>query len=872
MVKQKDKRYIEETFPIKEVSENSVRERNKKRGHIKMLHNWWARRPLVTSRATVYAALTSAPTDESTEEWNKKRDFIINLSNWDNSLDHSLIQRAREDILEANQNKPPKVLDPFGGGGAIPLEALRLGCTTYSSDLNPVAVLIQKCTLEYPQIYARHTGETDADVFKLRLREDVEKMGRWVLEEARKDLEIFYPLEADGSLPTGYIWARTIPCQNPTCGVEIPLMRSFWLVNKPKTKARTKVALYPYVENGRVEFKIVGDGYAPMPEDFSSRKYTIKAAVAECLACRGTVPAEKTRQLFQEGQAGERLIAVVTHKPGVKGKRYRVATDDDRIHFALAEKALAAKREKLILQWGMDPVPDEPLPPKNSHRAVGSQLPLYNFENWGDLFNARQNLAMITLIEKVRLAYHKMVTDDGTYAKAVVSYLALILSRHSGYNAKLCWWEAEGERCFNVFGRQTLAMVYDYSEQNPYGILTGHWLSQVENACEVITNLSSTLFQQSVHVSESSATNLEYRSEFFDAVFTDPPYYDNVPYSYLSDFFYVWLKRALGEVYLELFSTPLTPKRNEVVKYSNVPAEFTDGDDYFETLLKKSFQEICRVLKPNGIAIVVYAHTSTEGWETLINSLLDSGLVMTGAWSLHTEQTSRLSANDTAALASSIYIVARKMDREETGFYNDVKAEMVMQLNEKLDPLWEEGLCGADFGIAAIGVALPIFGRYEEVMVRESGEIIRAKRFLKDVRELACNYAVEQINHNGFANELNPLTRFYLFWRRDYGTARIPFDDALKLAQFCGLDLDQELVRKKNFIVKEKKFVRVLGPQDRDMIELNGASEMIDVLHCVLLLWAKGQRDEMHRVLAESKFAESEAFARVAQTISVTLQ
>ena len=282
------KRFIEESFPVKEVSAESAHEKNIRRGHISTLHIWWARRPLASSRATAYASLTPPPKD--TEEWNQKRNFISELSKWDNSLNSHLIDRARKEILEANGDVPPKVLDPFGGGGAIPLEALRLGCETYSNDLNPVAVLIQKCTLEYPQKYGR-PRETEAEdmlsgvVLRNPLLEDVKKWGGWVLAEAKEELEKCYPQEEDGSISIGYIWARTIPCQNPSCGAEIPLMRQFWLANKPKKK----VALYPYVENGDLIFKIVGDGYEPMPNGFDPSKGTVSRAVAVCPVCGGVV-------------------------------------------------------------------------------------------------------------------------------------------------------------------------------------------------------------------------------------------------------------------------------------------------------------------------------------------------------------------------------------------------------------------------------------------------------------------------------------------------------------------------------------------------------------------------------------------------------
>ena len=860
-----DKRLIEETFPVKEVSAESTHEKNIRRGHISTLHIWWARRPLAASRATAYAALI--PPSQDTDEWSRKREFIINLSKWENSLNPHLIKKAQREILEANGGIPPKVLDPFGGGGAIPLEALRLGCETYSNDLNPVSVLIQKCTWEYPQKYSGSLSGTTGTT----LSEDVKKWGNWVLVEAKKELGKFYREEKDGSIPVGYIWARTIPCQNPSCGAEIPLMKQFWLA----TKTRKKVALYPYPQNKNVKFKIVGDGYECIPNDFDPKIGTISRAVAVCPVCGGSIEAKTTRKLFQQGKAGQRMVAVVMHKPGTRAKHYRVATDADIAAFVSAEIHLEEKRKELTLKWGMDAVPDEPTPEGKGRGAERAfSIRNYGMDTWADIFNARQKIAMITFVEKVKASYQRMVEEgvDVEYARALVSYLALILSRHSSYNANLCWWYTSAENIFNVFGRQTLPMVFDYAEQNPYSILTGNWLSQVEITSEILSHLSSTLFPQSptiTTINQSSATALPYANEFFDAVFTDPPYYDNVPYSYLSDFFYVWLKRTLGDVYPELFSTPLTPKRSEIVAYSHGPGGFEAGKQFFEESLKLSFQEIHRVLKPNGIAIVVYAHKSTEGWETLINSLLDSGLIITGAWPLHTELQTRLRANESAALASSIYIVARKMERQPTGFYNEVKEEMTTHLNAKLHRLWEEGLSGADFFIAAIGSAIEVFGKYEKVIDFE-GEVIRADRLLDDVREIATDYAVRQILHNGFAGEISDLTRFYVLWRWEYGEARVPFDEARKLAQSCGVDLAQEWGGS-SFIQKEKQFIRVLGPQTRTLDDLSNTKELIDTLHKVLLLWENGQRDEMLRVLRNSSYGDSEAFYRVTQAISETL-
>lgn len=376
-----DKRFIEVSFPVKEVSEESAREKSIRHGHISTLHIWWARRPLASSRATSYAALIPAPDPADAEEWERKRQFIIELSKWENSLNPAIIDKARQDILAANGGKPVRVLDPFAGGGAIPLEALRLGCETYAGDYNPVAVLIEKCTLEYPQKYGHVSKDSEkwhddrTNNSENPLLDDVKNWGNWVLEEAKKEIGRFYPEEENGSIPVGYIWARTIPCQNPSCQAEIPLMRQFWLAKKENKK----VALKPFVNNGQVKFDIVGQNNE-FPNDFDPAKGTVKGAVAQCMVCGSTVDGNTTRKLFQEGKAGQRMVAVVLHHPKKKGKTYRLATEKDLDVFKDAEKHLEEKRTRLTEEGGMDSVPDEPLPPKESHRAVGSQLPLYNFK------------------------------------------------------------------------------------------------------------------------------------------------------------------------------------------------------------------------------------------------------------------------------------------------------------------------------------------------------------------------------------------------------------------------------------------------------------------------------------------------------------
>ena len=483
--------FIETDFPIKAVSAEGAREKNIRHGHISTLHIWWARRPLVVSRATIYASLIPAPKNE--EERIAKEQFIAIFSDeykkwlgsskgkqpsnilhytclakWENSLNKKIIERARKEILKANGGKPPKVLDPFAGGGAIPLEALRLGCETYASDLNPVAVLILKCTLEYPQRYGKPIKKKvkgkliKEDVNPLL--EDVKKWGNWVLEEAKKEIGQFYPKDEDGAIPVGYYWLRTIPCQNPTCGCQIPLTANFWLAKKENKKIALK--LIADKEKREIYFKIVDN------PDFDPSKGTVSRAKVVCPVCGSGIDDKTVRKLFQEGKSGQRMVAVVLHHPDKTGKTYRIATEKDMKVFKSAEAYLEKKRKKLFEKWGFDPVPDEPLPPKET---LGFRVQRYGILKWGDLFNARQKLALICFVEKVRLAYKKMIEQgyEAEYAKAVVSYLGLMLSRSIPFFSVLTRWEPMRETPANVFGRQALPMMWDFTDINPFSGATG---------------------------------------------------------------------------------------------------------------------------------------------------------------------------------------------------------------------------------------------------------------------------------------------------------------------------------------------------------------------------------------------------------------
>jgi adenine-specific DNA methylase len=1069
-----DRRFIEETFPVKAVSQHAAKEKNIRHGHISTLHIWWARRPLAASRATAYAALVPPPADALA--WQTQSEFIADLSRWEHALDAPLLERARRaiyaahaerlsaelgrpvsvDDIEAGRVPPPRVLDPFSGGGSYPLEALRLGCDAYANDYNPVAALILKATLEYPQRFGGNglgkrtridTDGTDRHGFKKNIRDHpsdpcqsvvhtdpcqsvvhpesfgqtemfsrdapgnpllaaVKQWGEWVLHEARKELAPFYP--SSGADPVvGYIWARTLPCQNPSCGVDIPLMRQFWLAKKDRKQValcivkrtridtdvgnrtrihtdvtgehglgnrtrihtdvtdehglrnknirehpsdpcqsvvhsdsvsescqsvvnlnRTRMDTDATDEHGShknirehpsdpcksvvypnpVAFEIVEDGYASWPAGFDPERGTVKGAVVTCPVCGATIDAATTRRLFRAGRAGQRMVAVV--EAGKGGKTYRLPTDADLDAYRAAVAALDVKCTQLRAAWGMEPVPDEPISEQRpSPNARGlSAVTRYGLLTWGDLFNPRQALALITFVDAVRRAHAQMLAQGYAeeFATAVTTYLGLVISRMADFETTICRWHPQWEFIPNTFARQALPMAWDYAELVPLSpVLTGTFTSMFGQVIETLDHLtripplpgreraqtqtdgteSRGLIrdhpsnpwqsvvaahprQSVVHsVTHASATRLPYPDGFFDAVLTDPPYYDNVPYSYLSDFFYVWLKRSIGQLHPDLFATPLTPKADEIVAYAHGEGGFEAGKRFFEERLAAAFREMARVLKPGGIAVVVYAHKSTAGWETVINALLDSGLVVNAAWPLNTEMQSRLLANETAALASSIYIVARKAARRATGFVNEVRAELRRVMHRKLDRLWAEGVGGADFFIAAIGAGIEVFGAYEQVIDYE-GNVIRADRLLDEVRALATDFAVQRILQNGFAAEISPLTRLYLLWRWNYKEAPLPFDEARKLAQSCGLDI-AETWSKHGAVRKQKEFVRLLGPHERRLEELDDPRDLVDVLHRALLLWEKGKRADLVQTLVAS--GRSEVFYRVAQAISETL-
>ena len=632
----------------------------------------------------------------------------------------------------------------------------------------------------------------------------------------------------------------------------LTLIKQFWLSN---TK-NTKIALLPIITNKKVTFKIVGDGHTKFPNNFDPKMGTISRGTATCLVCKHRIAGEKVKALFAQSKNSESMNVVIIRQNSKSRKIYRVAEKNDLRIFKNAQSILKKKRTTFQQKYGIEPIPNEPTPEgKGSGAERAFSVRLYSMNTWGDLFNDRQKLVLLTFAEKIRDASTKM-------HKFSLTYLAMLFDRLASANTNL--GRNHNGNIEHVYGRGVLPMIWDYAEVNPFTSMG--WLKMENLVLRALTHLLS-IDGTPATVKHTSATNLPFPDDFFDAVITDPPYYDNVPYSYLSDFFYVWLKRIIGDQHPDLFSTPLTPKSNEIVAYSNRPGGYEKGKEFFEVMLKKSFQEIHRVLKPDGISVIVYAHKSTKGWEILINSLLQSGLVVTAAWPIHTEMKSRLRSHGSAALLSSIYMVCRKWSKEPIGFYADVKKELVQYLNKKLEQLWKEGISGADFFIASIGSAIEVYGKYDKV-VDNRDECVPVLKLLDDTRAIVTNYAIDKVVRGEFVDKISQMTRFYVLWRWAHGEAKVPFDDALKMSQSVGIDIEREWNR--GFIRKVDGYVRVIGPDERTD-NLEESSELIDILHHALILWKSQKAEYVDKFLTSKGYKHSEVLRRVAQAISESL-
>jgi putative DNA methylase len=834
---------IETLLPLRELSAEARREKAIRHGHISTLHVWWARRPLVTARAAVLGALL-------TDEAEVDERFIANLCQWEvhdgDPSGRYLLEQARTLIRQRFGDTPPRVLDSFAGGGSIPIEALRLGAEATAVEYNPVAYLILKATIAYPMRYGH------------ALVQEVKRWGEWVLQHAKQQLAAFYPA-AHGETPIAYIWSRTIRCPNPSCGAEIPLFRQLWLARKDNKK----VALKPLPDCAakRVDFAIAEGKQI----DFDPAQGTVTRGNAVCLVCHTSVQDDYVKAEAQAGRMGHRLVAVVTTQGKGKGRNYRLATDQDRAAFQKAEAALHnLVQTPSPWAFGLSWIPDEPFP-----GMIGGQgffkygkVPKYGAEMWGDLFNPRQLLAICTFGKWVRQAYARILqaTNDPDFAKALTTYLAMAVDFIANYNCLLASNHASKEVLRAAMAGHHLHMVWDYAETNPLQSDAGSgWGAAIEWLYRYLSREARIPQVGSVH--RGSAAALPFPDKHFDAVVIDPPYADNVPYADLSDFFYVWLRRTVGDLYPEAFPTPLTPKEEEAVVN---PARFggkKQGEQiaqrHYQRLMQHSFAEIYRVLKPDGMAVVMFTHRSTEAWESLIRSLLDAGLYPTASFPVHTEMEASTHQRGKGAIQSTILMACRRRpEQASVGWYGQVQAELRRVIPERLEEFWRAGIRGADFFISSIGSAVGVFGRYRQVM-RPDGREVTVGDLLEEARGIVSAFALEQL---GLAR-LDEPTRFYVLYRAAYGGEELSFDEANKLAKSVGAELDAlgaqyRLVERRSDRVQVPAYAKRLQNEAyrralQRSVEDGTLARLpeIDRLHLALYLWRRGEQEGLSALL-----------------------
>ena len=871
------KRLAEVDFPIAEVSKQATREKSIRHGHPSTLHLWWARRPLASSRAMLLGLLLPDPCDPHCPQdfkdeaceillgmegrpqgWTElaKSDeglrqilmrFIEDFANWDNAAKEAYIDTGRALVKAAHGEEAPLVVDPFAGGGSIPLEALRLGCETFASDLNPVACFILKVLLEE----IPRQGQT--------LAEELRKVGDEIQQKAQQNLSDIYPNDSDGSVPVAYLWARTVNCEAPDCGAEIPLMRSMWLCNKSKRKW----ALRPVAESlpnalPCVSFEI----YQPITSQ-EVHPGTVTNAKATCLCCGLVLSPDRVRgQLSNQFGGGDvifdkdgkriggaRMTAVVLLKPGKRGRSYRLPTEADYSAVKKAQERVA----KFIKDWedngslGYCPIPDEPTPTKDSHRAVGSQLPLYNITTFGGLFTARQQVGLVTLVSLVQES-----RDTLRYL------LSIAINRIADGSASVSSWLPSSEEVKHVFARQALPLVWDFGESNYIAGASRSWVSAINSIAKVVEE--TFWLQHSGQVEQADATDHPLPDEAASVWFTDPPYYDAVPYADLSDFFLVWLKRTLSTNFSLANSlsndSMLSPKTEEIVQCEKVrdATGMPKDKEFYENAISGAFAEGRRVLNSNGVGSIVFAHKTTEGWEALLSGVINGGWILTGSWPVATEMGTRVNARDTASLATSVHLVCRPRPEDApVGDWADVLRELPKRVGDWMERLQGEGIRGADLVFACVGPALEIFSRCSRVETAE-GQEVKLPEYLEKVWEVVGRTALEQVLgtagtqaqdglRGGVLEEDSRLTALFLWTLQSTGDGdgeneedvakastggfSLPYDVVRRFAQPMGIDLDAWTGR----IIEQKKgVVRLLPVTERSkaLFGQEGASAAAD--------------------------------------------
>lgn len=819
------KKLIEVALPLEAINAEAAREKSIRHGHPSTLHLWWARRPLAAARAVIWSSLVDDPSahpelypTEEAQNAERQRLFGIleKLVKWENSNDPEVLAAAKAEILRSTNNNPPALLDPFAGGGAIPLEAQRLGLEAHAHDLNPLAVMINKAMIELPPRFAGQAPVNPDSRTRLDgatgwqraqgLAADVQYYGEWMKREAFRRIGHLYPkvkvphaLGGGEATVIAWIWARTVKCPNPACGCEMPLVRSF-ILSKKKGK---ETWIEPLFENGKTTYVVRHEG-KPKLEGTINRKGAV------CACCNTPVDFPYIRSEGKKGHISSNLCAVVAE--GKNGRIY-ISPDDEQRIIANVDKPTE--------------IPEAALP-KNPRDF---KTPNYGMMNYSDLFTNRQLTALTTFSSLVAEAQAKAEADAvaagvvndhialsaggsgaRAYGEAVGVYLAFVIDKMTDYNSSICSWNPPREGLRNTFGRQAIPMVWDYAEANPFSNSSGCFDNMAEWVTKCISELPANQISEVSQFDAQSDCGLRNIM-----VSSDPPYYDNIGYADLSDFFYVWMRQSLKDTYPKLFRTMLVPKAEELVA---TPYRFEGSTekarDFFEDGMLHTCQQIYQYAREDIPVTIYYAYkqsdtdedskTASTGWETMLSAIIRAGFAITGTWPMSTEREGRTIGIGTNALASSIVLVCRKRpaDAPQTtrrGFIAELKRE----LRPALQKLQRSNIAPVDLAQSAIGPGMGVYSHYGRVLEAD-GSAMTVRSALQIINQELDVYFNEQ------DGELDANSRFCVDLYTQNAFNNLKFGDADTLARAKNTSV--AALAAKGVLSAEKGIVRLLTREE----------------------------------------------------------
>lgn len=757
--------------------------------------------------------------------------------------------------IEAFLNKMPKVFDPFAGGGAIPLEAARLGCRSYGNDINPVAHIIQKGGLEFPQKYGKPILYSIEEFTKLygeeelnkisnenkiykngkeigvnisnRLSFDVKFYANKILKMAENEIGYLYPSDENNMKPLAYYWTRIGKCSNPTCQAEIPLLKQFYLVN---TKNK-KIFLKPIINNKNIHFEILNGKY-------DERLHTgwINRGNLICPCCSGITNVNEIKRQSIGGFLKQKIVCVI--QEGKNGKEYRLPTENE---IEITEK-----------------IPYIEIPNEDMQRnSAGGDTFGWGITKWGQLFSSRQLVALQTIVNQLNLLKLSLKYFDEDYSKAIISYLAISIDKMATRLTSFGLIDKGRETFVGPFSRQALAMVFDYPEINPFKMDQTSWITRLIE--------SENFSFPSICNNASSGEKEQFNHKELTAVITDPPYYDAIAYADLSDFYYVWLKRTLGDVYPINFATPQTPKTDECTALKHHHENDKDNaKSHFENKLLEIFGAIEH--QTSDMVSIMFAHQSTEAWTTLCNSILGARMNITGSWAIDSEATMVGLKSDKAFLSSSVTVSCVPSQAHGTGDFKEVKKAIEVTVAKEVEELYRLGFRGSDLLTACFGQAVSEFGKYKKVEKADGSEVTVAE-LLTMARESAFNALLK-----GFDGD--EYTKFYIGWLQLNGFAESDFDDAATFAK-AGLSINVSELFKENILIQNKNKQTLATFAERNKLKPNlGAradSFLIDHVHKAMELYKGTNRVALLNFIKEKASAPDGSFWRVVTSLDELL-